>query len=56
MSEGRREALVDAGRHAMSAFFDNPPTERALCRGPQATDATSVGHIADRIATSLLAW
>ncbi len=54
MSDERRTALVEAGRSAMGAYFDNRPAERAGARGLQATDTERGKHIADRIATRLL--
>ena len=54
MSDERRNALVEAGRRAMGAYFDNASAERAMPRGLEATDTKRVGHIADRIATRLL--
>ncbi|HSB67851.1 MAG TPA: patatin-like phospholipase family protein [Candidatus Methylomirabilis sp.] len=54
MSDERREALVAAGRGAMAGYFDSLPAARGVSRGLQAADTTSVGPIADRIATRLL--
>jgi predicted acylesterase/phospholipase RssA len=54
MSDERREALVQAGRDAMAAYFDKQPVRRAATRGPRAARTKRVEPIADRIAARLL--
>jgi len=54
MSDERRTALVDAGRSAMRAYFDNSPVARPVPRSLEAPDPRRVKPIADRIATRLL--
>jgi NTE family protein len=54
MSDERREALVTAGRNAMSAYFDKQSARRAGTRGPRAARTKRVETIADRIAARLL--
>ena len=54
MSDERREALVQAGRDALGAYFDEQPVRRIAARGSRAPRAKRVKPTADRIAARLL--
>ena len=54
MSDGRRTALVQAGRNAMRNYFENPPAPAAGPRGLEDAEAARSRRIARRIASKLL--
>lgn len=54
MSDERRDALVEAGRNAMRAYFDEPPAALAVPRGMEHIEPTRAKHTADGIALRLL--
>jgi hypothetical protein len=54
MSDGRRNALVDAGREAMRAYFDQPPVAHAAPRSAGRSRSGPGQRYADRIAARLL--
>ena len=54
MSDDRREALVDAGRSAMAAYLDRPPSPASRSTGAARGQGAREEGRADRIARSLL--
>ncbi len=54
MSDGRRDALVEAGRRAARAYFDRSVKPRAIRRGVGPAGPDKVKEHSDRIATRLL--
>ncbi|MBI5578747.1 MAG: patatin-like phospholipase family protein [Deltaproteobacteria bacterium] len=55
MSDGRRSALVKAGRDAMGAYFEQSAAKRTPTKGLKAAGADKAQRVADRIAGRLLA-
>jgi len=56
MSEERRKALVEAGRRAVSAYFDYPREPRPIPRGMEGDESEKVKKAADRMASKLLGF
>lgn len=54
MSDERRNALVEAGKSAIRAYFEHPPTPHPAPRGLETTEPGSVRQAADRVAARLL--
>jgi len=54
MSDGRRTALVQAGRNAMRNYFESPPLPAAGPRGLEDAEVARSRRIARRIASKLL--
>jgi predicted acylesterase/phospholipase RssA len=54
MSDERRNALVEAGRRAVRAYFGRSAQPRAMRRGGEPVPAAKVKRHSDRIATRLL--
>jgi predicted acylesterase/phospholipase RssA len=54
MSDERRDALVDAGKRAVRAYFDHPPAPPPIPRGMEDIATEKVQKTADRVAARIL--
>ena len=54
MGDERRAALVEAGRNAMRAYFDTPPTVAAAPRGRESVASERSRQTIDRVASRML--
>jgi predicted acylesterase/phospholipase RssA len=56
MSDERRNALVEAGKSALRAYFEHPPAPHPAPRGLETAEPGSVKQAADRVAAKLLGF